>query len=147
MEVRVGGRRLSQSHPLRSPTKAAQGPSPSTSPEEASNVPHPIPDYPRPKSPQAATVETEAQESAPAVNAEEEIPRTQSNRQERRRQERKKDNYQTEEDKDHVTQQAFGYDAKAAHKEGKGSMGMDKFRRAPGTAGSRITQPAGKFMS
>jgi hypothetical protein len=122
--------------------------SPSTSPEEATNVPQPVPDYPRPRSPRATTVESEAQEGdIPGGAGEEAGSKNQGNRQERRRQERKKDKYQTEEDRDNAVLQVFGHNPKLAHKEGKGSMGMDKARRASGTSGTRITQPVGKFMT
>lgn len=122
--------------------------SPSTSPEEATNVQQQpvVLDYPRPV--HHTDLKPEAEQDGPAAegNGGGGSSPEQANRKERRRQERKKDKYQTEEDKMHGVQRGLSFDNKLANKEAKGPK--DKGKRQPsGTAGVRITQPVSKFMA
>lgn len=138
--------------------------SPSTSPEEATNIQQQpvVADYPRPSStPKDTDAKVDEEvlvgDDGPAATAENEQGNGAgvggSNRKERRRQERKKDKYQTEEDKMHHDMQQqkseLPFDHKSSNKDARGGAEKSNTKRAPSASagGPRITQPVSRFMA
>jgi hypothetical protein len=144
--------RHSSSQPFSSTDALLFSASPSTSPEEATNIQQqPVADYPRPRSANKDEIKPDAEAGLTGEGAaSNEEGAKGGNRKERRRQERnKKDKYQTEEDKMHDSMQKsdLPFDVKS------GGNKDTKSKRAPsatggsGGGGPRITQPMGKFMA